>query len=119
MNQPTTAPRRKHLMDPNAPRKQVDPEAVKKLETTQRRVVSAVVMTIIFHLTAALIVSAVFDVAGDKAASKVGLVVIGALFWNVGIAAVRALNGKKPLSLWHLTSLVPLGIGLWLAFTFG
>jgi membrane glycosyltransferase len=119
VNQPTAAPRRRHLMDPNAPRQKKDPEAVKKLETTQRRVVSAVVMTIVLHLTAALIISAVFDVAGDKAFTKVALVVIGALFWNVGIGAVLALNKKAPLSLWHLTSLVPLAIGLWLAFTFG
>lgn len=119
MNQPTTAPRRRHLMDPNAPRQKKDPEAVKKLETTQRRVVSVVVMTIILHLTAALIVSAVLDVGGHKAFTKVALVVIGALFWNVGVGAVLALNKKSPLSPWHLTSLVPLGVGLWLAFTFG
>ena len=106
-------------MDPNAPRPKRDPEAVKRLETTQRRVVSAVVMTIVIHLTAALIVSAVYDVGGDKALTKIGLVVIGTLFWNVGIGAVLALNGRAQLSVWHLTSLIPLGVGLWVAFTFG
>lgn len=106
-------------MDPNAPRPKPDPEAVKRLETTQRRVVSAVVMTIIVHLSAALIVSAVFDVAGDKALSKVALVIIASLFWSVGIGAVLALNGRRQLSWWHATILIPLAVGFWLAFTVG
>jgi len=104
-------------MDPNAPRPKRDPEAVKRLERVQRRVVSVLIMTTIAHLTAGMILAAVLDVGGGNTASKIGLCIIGSLFWNCGVAAVRALNRKKPLSLWHLTSLVPLAVGLWLAFT--
>jgi hypothetical protein len=99
-------------MDPNAPRQKKDPEAVKRLETTQRRVVSAVVMTVILHLTAALIVSAYLDVGGDKTFTKIALVVIGSLFWSVGVGAVLALNKRPPFSPWHATVLVPLAVGL-------
>jgi len=116
VERPSSAPRRRHLMDPNAPRRKPDPEAVARLEKVQRRVVSVLIMTTIAHLTGGMIVAAVLDVGGDKAFSKVGLVVIGTIFWNVGVAAVRVLNKVKPVTWWHLTALLPLAVGLYLAF---
>lgn len=101
-------------MDPNAPRPQRDPEAVKRLERVQRRVVSVLSMTTIGHLTAGMILAAVLDIAGDRTGAKVGLVIIGALFWNVGVAAVLGINKRNPVSWWHLTALLPLAVGLWL-----
>ena len=101
-------------MDPNAPRPKRDPEAVKRLETVQRRVVSVLIMTTLAHLTAGLIVAARFDVGGDMVATRLGLVVIGVLFWNVGVGAVLALNKRPLTSWWHLSALLPLAVGLWL-----
>lgn len=101
-------------MDPNAPRQRRDPEDVKRLERVQRRVVSVLAMTTIAHLTAGLIVAARLDVGGDQLATRIGLVVIGVLFWNVGVAAVLGLNRRPLVSWWHLTALLPLAVGLWL-----
>lgn len=111
--QPSGPPRRRHLMDPNAPRKPTDPEDLKRLETVQRRVVSALIMTTIVHLTAGFIIAAKKEIAGDRVDAQVVLVVVGALFWDVGVAAVLGLNRKPLLSPWLLTALLPLAVGLW------
>lgn len=100
-------------MDPNAPRREPDPEALKRLETVQRRVITALVLTTVAHLTAGLIIAAKLDVAGHRTDAQVALVVIGVLFWNVGIAGVAALNRRPMLTWWHLTALLPLAAGLW------
>ncbi|HWU20726.1 MAG TPA: hypothetical protein VN088_04325 [Nocardioides sp.] len=110
----STAPRRRHLMDPNAPRVKRDPEAVKRLETVQRRVVSVLAMTTIAHLTAGMILAAVLDADHASVGVQIGLVVIGVLFWNVGVAAVLGINRRPIVSWWHLTALLPLAVGLWL-----
>ncbi|HWU20369.1 MAG TPA: hypothetical protein VN088_02515 [Nocardioides sp.] len=109
---PTAAPRRRHLMDPNAPRKKVDPQAVKQLERVQRRVASVLVMTTTAHLAAGMILAAVLDAGGSSRGIQIGLIVIGALFWSVGVGAVLALNRRTPLSWWHLTAFLPVAIGL-------
>ncbi|GAB3860003.1 hypothetical protein GCM10028801_22090 [Nocardioides maradonensis] len=110
----STAPRRRHLMDPNAPRVQRDPEAVKRLEKVQRRVVSVLAMTTIAHLTAGMILAAVLDADHAAVGVQIGLVVIGVLFWNVGVAAVLGINKRPLTSWWHLTAVLPLAVGLWL-----
>lgn len=111
--QPSSPPRRRHLIDPNAPRKPPDPEDLKRLETVQRRVVSALIMTTIVHLTAGFIIAAKKEIAGDRVDAQVVLVVVGALFWAVGVAAVLGLNKKPLVSPWLLTALLPLAVGLW------
>lgn len=100
-------------MDPNAPRKAPDPAALKRLETVQRRVVSALIMTTIFHLTAGFIIAAKIEIDDDRVDAQVVLVLVGALFWVVGVAAVRALNKRPIVSPWLLTGLVPLAVGIW------
>ena len=110
----STAPRRRHLMDPNAPRVQRDPEAVKRLEKVQRRVVSVLAMTTIAHLTAGMILAAVLDADHAAVGVQIGLVVIGVLFWNVGVAAVLGINKRSLVSWWHLSAVLPLAVGLWL-----
>lgn len=110
---PTPAPRRRHLIDPNAPRKPPDPAAVKRLETVQRRVVSALILTTVFHLTAGFIIAAKVEIAGDRVDAQVVLVLVGALFWMVGVAAVLGLNKRPLVSPWLLTALVPLAVGVW------
>jgi hypothetical protein len=108
-----SAPRRKHLMDPSQPRKAADPEAIKRLETVQRRVISVLIMTTLVHLTAGFILAAKLDVAGDRTDAQVVLVVVGAAFWVVGVAAVLAINKRPMMSPWLLTGLLPLAAGLW------
>lgn len=100
-------------MDPNAPRREVDPEALERLARVQRRVVSALILTTIFHLTVGFIIAAKTEIAGDRVDAQVVLVVVGSLFWVCGVAAVRALNKKPLLTAWMLTGLVPLVVGIW------
>ncbi len=108
-----SAPRRKHLMDPSQPRKPADPEAIKRLETVQRRVISVLVLTTLVHLTAGFILAAKLDVAGDRLDAQLVLVLVGAAFWVVGVAAVLAINKRPLLSPWLLTGLVPAALGVW------
>lgn len=100
-------------MDPNAPRKATDPEAIKRLETVQRRVVSVLIMTTLIHLTAGFIFAAKTEVAGDRTDAQVVLILVGALFWVVGVGAVLAINRRPMVSPWLLTGLLPLAFGLW------
>jgi hypothetical protein len=111
--QPTSAPRRRHLLDPNAPRKTPDPEALERLARVQRRVVSALILTTIFHLTLGFIIAAKTEIAGDRVDAQVVLIVVGSLFWVSGVAAVRALNSKPLVTAWMLTGLVLLVAGTW------
>ena len=110
---PTSTPRRRHLLDPDAPRKAADPEALERLARVQRRVASALILTTVFHLTLGFILAAKTEIAGDRRDAQVVLVVVGALFWVTGVAAVRALNKKPLLTAWMLTALVPLAAGIW------
>ncbi|WP_158296550.1 hypothetical protein, partial [Nocardioides albidus] len=56
--QSTATPRRRHLMDPSAPRKAPDPQDIERLQRVQRRVVSVLVITTILHLSAGFVIAA-------------------------------------------------------------
>ena len=99
-------------MDPDAPRKVADPKDLERLHRVQRRVVSVLIITTLIHLTVGLILAA-DAVPDDRRDAQVCLIVLGAAFYVVGIAAVRAIN-KVPLATWWmLTGLVPVALGLW------
>jgi hypothetical protein len=99
-------------MDPDAPRKAADPKDLERLHRVQRRVVSVLVITTLIHLTIGLILAA-DAVSDDKRYAQVILIILGAAFYLVGVAAVRAIN-KKPLATWWmLTGLLPVAAGLW------
>lgn len=113
MSQEPVTTRRRHLIDPTQPRRQPTVEDLDKLHRVQRRVVSALIITTLIHLTVGLIVAAKFDVAGDRADAKVALVLVGAAFFACGIAASRGINRKPILTWWLALSLIPAVLGTW------
>jgi hypothetical protein len=112
VSQQPSPPRRRHLMDPDAPRKPVDPADLERLHRVQRRVVSALIITTLVHLTVGLILAA-DAISDDQRYAQIILIVLGAAFSVVGIGAVRALNSKPLVTWWMLTGLVPVAVGLW------
>lgn len=112
VSQQSSPPRRRHLMDPNAPRKATDPKDLERLHRVQRRVVSVLIITTLIHLTVGLVLAA-DAIDDDRRYAQVILILIGAAFYVLGIAAVSAINKKPLLSWWMLTGLVPVAAGLW------
>ncbi|WP_246086683.1 hypothetical protein [Nocardioides humi] len=108
----TGAPRRRHLMDPNAPRKAPDPKDLERLQRVQRRVVSVLVVTTILHLSVGFVIAA-DHVAEDRLDARIGLNVIAAAFMVGGIAATLVINGRSWRSPWLLLGLLPGIVGLW------
>jgi hypothetical protein len=99
-------------MDPNAPRKAADPKDLERLHRVQRRVISVLIVTTLIHLTVGLILAA--DAADDdRRDAQVALILLGAAFFVLGIAAVRAINKKPLLTWWMLTGLIPIAGGIW------
>ena len=99
-------------MDPNAPRKVADPKDLERLHRVQRRVVSVLIVTTLIHLTVGLILAA--DLADDdRRDAQLALILLGAAFFVLGIAAVRAINKKSLLTWWMLTGLIPVAAGIW------
>ncbi len=99
-------------MDPAAPRKAADPKDLERLHRVQRRVISVLIVTTLIHLTVGLILAA--DLADDdRRDAQLALILLGAAFFVLGIAAVRAINKKPLLTWWMLTGLIPVAAGLW------
>ena len=99
-------------MDPNAPRKAADPKDLERLHKVQRRVVSVLIVTTLIHLTVGLILAA--DLADDdRRDAQLALILLGAAFFVLGIAAVRAINKKPLVTWWMLTGLLPVVAGVW------
>lgn len=99
-------------MDPSAPRKVADQRDLERLHRVQRRVISALIITTLIHLTVGLILAA-DAVDADRLDAQLALIVLGAAFYVVGIAAVRAINNKPLRTWWMLTGLIPVVVGLW------
>ncbi|MDZ5620397.1 hypothetical protein SFC88_06165 [Nocardioides sp. HM23] len=112
MSQQSPTPRRRHLMDPDAPRKVADPKDLERLQRVQRRVISVLIITTLIHLTVGLVLAA-DAISDDRRDAQVILILLGAAFFVVGIGAVRAINQKPLLTWWMLTGLVPVAAGLW------
>ena len=99
-------------MDPDAPRKVAHPKDLGRLHRVQRRVISVLIVTTLIHLTVGLVLAA-DSVDEDRLDAQLGLILLGAAFYVVGIAAVRAINRKPLVTWWMLTALVPVAAGLW------
>lgn len=101
-------------MDPANPRR-TSTQAM-SVSQVQRWVLSALAVTTILHLSAGLIVAAIFldDARGD--AGKVGLNVIAGLIGVGAVAAARGIHQKPLLSPWLVLGLVPCLVGLYLTF---
>lgn len=99
-------------MDPEAPRKVADPKDLERLHRVQRRVASVLIITTLVHLTVGLILAADF-VDDDRLDAQLGLILLGAAFYIVGIAAVRGINKKSLITPWMLTAVIPVVVGTW------
>ncbi len=91
--EPTTTPRARHLMDPNAPRKRATPEDLERLARVQRWVMSVLVSTTIFHLSVGLVIGAAFIDDSERVA-QVGLCILGGAFGVIAVLAAFAIHKK-------------------------
>lgn len=101
-------------MDPDAPRKAVDPLAVARLERVQRWVLSVLIATTILHLSAGLVIAALY-VDEAQTVPRVGLCVLAGLFGVCAVAAAFAIHRRTLASPWLALGLLPGVIGLVLA----
>lgn len=114
----TSAPvkRRKHLMDPNAPREIRDVRAEKaRLTHVQQWVMSALIVTTVVHLSAGLIIAAL-TLSDPAPGAEVGLIVIATILMLLGLVGARLIHRKNPLSWWLVFGLLPAVIGLGLLY---
>jgi uncharacterized membrane protein len=108
-------PRRaRHLIDPNGPRPVRDPQAeMRDLSRVQQWVLSTLAVTTILHLSAGLVLAAMFlDDRGVS--SQIGLDVIAGIFGVMAVAAALAIHRRPILRPWLLVGVVPGVIGIWL-----
>jgi hypothetical protein len=100
-------------MDPDNPR---PPQRYStSLTTVQTWVLSTLAVTTILHLSAGLVVAALFAAKTD---AQIGLLVIAGLFGVVAVAAGRAIHRKRMFSWWLALGLIPLPVGLYFTFWF-
>lgn len=109
-------PRRKHLMDPSAPRPPSTPSAQRSLTRVQRWVMSTLAVTTILHLCVGLALAAMF-LPDPTLSSQVGLNVIAGACGVLAVAAGLAIHARSPLSPWLAVGLLPGAVGLWLTLS--
>jgi hypothetical protein len=107
--------RRKHLMDPNAPRPAASQARAEQRSLTrvQRWVASSLTVTTILHLSAGLVVAAMY-LPRPTLSSQIGLNVIAGAFGVIAVAAGLFLHGRRVASPWLLLGVLPGIIGVWL-----
>ncbi len=107
----TTARRRRHLMDPNGPRKPRDPEAEHRLQRVQQWVLSVLAVTTILHMSGGLVVAAAV-MGADERVAQIGLLVIAGAFGAMAIAVGLAIHRRSMLSPWLALGVIPTIVGL-------
>lgn len=107
--------RRRHLLDLDAPRRVVrDPAADEKsLGQVQRWVMSTLAVITILHMSAGLILAAMY-LDDATPASQIGLNVIAGAFGVLAVIVALGIHGRRILSPWLLLGLLPTAVGLWL-----
>jgi hypothetical protein len=104
--------RRRHLIDPDAPRPVRDPRAEhRSLTRVQRWVMSTLAVTTILHLSAGLVLAAMF-LPEPKLSAEIGLNVIAGAFGVIAVIAALAVHQRRIFSWWLLLGLLPTIIGL-------
>ena len=98
-------------MDPANPRPQQ--QGGMSLTSVQRWVLSVLAVTTILHLSAGLVVAAMFS-PDSRPDAQIGLNILATLTAVGAVAAGRGIHGKTPLSWWLLLGLLVLPIGLFL-----
>ena len=81
----------------------------------QKWVLSSLAVTTITHMSAGLVIAALF-VDESRPSARIGLLVIAGLFGVIGVVAARAIHEKHPLSPWPILGFLPTLIGTYLAF---
>jgi hypothetical protein len=115
-----------HMTEPRRPRHLLDPAdlrgshqrsigTAKALTNVQRWVMSVLVVTTILHFSAGIAVAAVL-IDDNRADARIGLNVLAAVTGVLGVAAGRAIHGKRLLSPWLLLGLLPGIVGAVLTF---
>jgi hypothetical protein len=95
-------------MDPANPVRQVNDRS---FTNVQRWVSSVLAVTTVLHLSAGLVIGALF-LAVDATVSRIGLCVIGGLFGVVAVVIGRAIHQKPMASWWLALGLVPGIVGV-------
>jgi hypothetical protein len=109
---PPVQKRRRHLMDPNAPRPVRDPDAEdRSLTTVQRWVMSTLAVTTILHLSAGVIIAAATQ-SDPPLSAQIGLNIIAGALGVMAVVAALAIHGRSILSWWLLLGAVPTAVGL-------
>ena len=113
MTDPAPVRRPRHLMDPANPVRQVNDRSFTQV---QRWVVSALAVTTIGHLSAGLVIAALF-LDESESVSRFGLCVIGGLFGVVAAGVGRLIHQKPIPSPWLAVGFIPgvVGVALVLA----
>jgi hypothetical protein len=107
-------PRRaRHLMDPDAPRPVRDPHADRRLTRVQQWVMSTLAVTTILHLSAGLVLAAIF-LHEPRLSAQIGLNVIAGAFGVIAVAVGLAIHRHPLLSPWLLLGTIPAFVGVWL-----
>jgi hypothetical protein len=98
----------KHLMVPGSPRPQSRYST--SAEQVQKWVLSSLAIVTLAHLSAGIVVAALFAPA-DRVDARVGLLVIAAAFGVLGVVAVLLIHKKRPVSPWLAAGLLPSLVG--------
>ena len=86
---------------------------MRSLSRVQQWVLSTLAVTTILHLSAGLVLAAMFlDDRGRS--SQIGLDVIAGIFGVLAVAAARAIHRRPILTPWLLVGVVPGVVGVWL-----
>ena len=101
--------RRRHLMDPANPRPS---SSSMSMGSVQRWVMSVLAVTTIGHLSAGLVVAAVF-LDTTRPGAQVGVDVIAGIVGVLGVAAAFVIHQKRPLTPWLALGLLPALVGLY------
>jgi hypothetical protein len=102
--------RRRHLMDPANPRP--TSSSSMSMGSVQRWVMSVLAVTTIGHLSAGLVVAAIF-LDTTRPGAQVGVDVIAGIVGVLGVAAGFLIHQKRPLTPWLALGLLPALVGLY------
>lgn len=105
---PSAPPRRKHLMDPSAPRVSpvVGGSGGMSITTVQRWVLTVLVLTTVEHFALAFVFAAAYLDAG-RMGERVLLLVLAGLVGLLGVAGALLLHARSALSWWLPWGLLP------------
>ena len=103
--------RRRHLMDPANPVRPASSSSM-SMGSVQRWVMSVLAVTTIGHLSAGLVVAAIF-LDTTRPGAQIGVVVIAGVVGVLGVAAGFLIHQKRPLTPWLALGLLPAAVGLY------